>query len=114
MAKPRYLQLTCVVHGARHEATDRVRDAFSAAGAFITDVSFFSGLQTVFRFEVAGDRLAVLAAAFEQHGLVLDRASRESIDGALVDTNGEIVGSLAVLFAEGDPDLKHEIPSVPG
>lgn len=42
------LRLAAVADGDRNEATTRVQDAFSDAGASITDVHFFSGVQTVF------------------------------------------------------------------
>jgi hypothetical protein len=108
------LRLSAVTRGERSEATARVSDAIGEAGAWITDVHFFSGIQTTFAFEITADRLAALEAALLRAKVSLDRLSRERLAGAAADTPEEVQGTLAVTFAEGDPDLKHEVPTVPG
>ena len=107
------VQVKGITHGGRDEMTMRIRDAFSAAGAWITDVHFFSGVCTVFTFEVACADARALVAALAATGLVLDDAGRVALDGA-AGVEGDVAGTLAVTFAEGDPDLTHEVPSVPG
>ncbi len=107
------LQLSGVMHGDRFAATARVRDAFRDAGAWITDARLFSGMQTVLTFEVAAHRLGALERELTRACLVLDAASRAAIAGAPSE-GGELAGTLVVVFADGDPDVKHEIPDVPG
>jgi hypothetical protein len=102
------------MRGDRVAATARVRDVFGEAGAWITDVHFFSGVQTAFAFEVAADHLAALEAALNRAGVSLDETSRERLAAAVEGATGEVEGTLAVTFAEGDPDLRHEVPAVPG
>jgi len=92
---------------ARDEATTRIRDAFSDAGAWITDVHFFSGVCTVFSFDAPD--LPRLAAALAQAGVALDDPSTRALA-----TQGADSGSLNVTFTHGDPDLRIEVPSVPG
>lgn len=125
MSHPRTLRLAAIAGGARSAATDRVNDAFSEAGVWITDVHFFSGLQTVFCFEASPARLPSLQGALQRAGISLDEASLAAVAAASPDESGlalaaaspeadEVPGTLAVTFVQGDPDLRHEVPSVPG
>lgn len=109
----RFLRLHVIARGSREVATARVRDAFQEAGAFITDVHFFSGVQTVLQFEVDGARVAALHRALVAAGVELDADGAAALERAR-GADGELQGTIAVTFADGDPDLTHEIPSVPG
>jgi hypothetical protein len=44
---------------------------------------------------------------------VLDEAGRAALV-AVAEGTGEVMGTLAITFAEGDPDLTHDVPAVPG
>jgi len=109
------LRLAAVAEGDRSAATARVRDAFSAADAWITDVHFFfSGVQIVFVFETASDRIEPLRAALADGAITLNDASLAALEGARTSAGGEVTGTLAVTFADGELDLEHEVPRVPG
>ncbi len=110
----RALRLLTVARGDRHAATSRIRDAFNDAGAWITDVHFFSGVQTVFAFEVAAERLGALEAELLRRGMSLDDVGAASIRDAIREVVGEIQGTLVAMFADGDPDLTRDIPAIPG
>lgn len=109
-----FLQLVAVTGEDRAAATARIRDAFSAAGGWITDVHFFSGVQTVFTFEVAAEQLASLGEELRRATLELDGPSQASLDAATRGASGEVRGTLAVVFARGDTDMTHDVPAVPG
>lgn len=109
-----FVQLSGVAAGDRTTATERIRDALSEVGAWITDVHFFSGIQTVLAFDVEAAALAALAGALERAGLALDESSRKTLAQAAAGAKAEVHGTLAITFVHGDPDLKHEVPSVPG
>ena len=111
---PRMLRLAAVAEGDRGAATARVRDAFSAADAWITDVHFFSGVQTVFVFETASDRIERLRDALADGAITLNDASLEALEGARTPARGEVTGTLAVTFMDGELDLAHEVPRIPG
>jgi len=108
------LRLVAVVPGDPNAATLRVREAFSEAGAWITDVHFFSGLQTTLAFEVAPGFVRPLVAALEHAGLVFDETSRAAVERAAGIPGESLEGTLGVIFAEGDPDVRREVPAVPG
>jgi len=107
------LRLVAVAGDERSATTQRLRDAFSNAGAWLTDVHFFAGVQTVFTFEVASDRLSGLMDELAGAGVKVSEDAAAAIQAA-VSQEGEVCGTLAVTFAHGDPDLTHEVPSVPG
>ncbi len=106
------VRLAAVASKDRHAATAGVRDAFGEAGGWITDVHFFSGVQTTFEFEIAPERLRALEEALARAGLALDVASTAALARA-ASSQEEVHGTLAVIFAHGDPDLKHDVPAVP-
>lgn len=108
-----FLRLVGVAPGDRNAATARIDAAFDEAGAHITDVHFFSGIQTTFTFEVPSTRVAALAAALERAGIALDARSRAAA-GKAAGGAVEVEGTLAVMFPQGDPDLRREVPAVPG
>lgn len=115
-ARATFLQLSAVARGDHFEATQRIRDAFSQASAWLTDVTFFSGVHTVFSFEVAVADLPALSRALSDARVVLDERSAEAVSstasrGAMSD---EARGTLAVTFVDGDPDLTRKVVAVPG
>lgn len=108
-----HVQIKAVAAGYRDATTARVRDAFGEAGAWITDVHVFSGLQTVLVFDVEPHRVRALEDALVRAGLDFGEESRAALALA-AGAAGEVHGTLAIVFAHGDPDLKHEVPAVPG
>jgi hypothetical protein len=112
-AGDRFLQLKAIAVGDRTAATSRVRDAFAEAGAWITDVRFFSGVQSVFVFEMESSGRLALRDALTKAGLELDAASLAALEPAPA-ISGDVGGTLVVLFRDGDPDLRRDVPAVPG
>jgi len=108
------VRLRAIAPGARDATTTHVRDAFSDVGAWITDVHLFAGLQTVLNFEVTPSHALALGEALAGAGLALDAESREVLAAAAGRADETIEGTLAIVFAHGDADLRHEVPSVPG
>jgi hypothetical protein len=107
-------RLTAFVDGDRNAVTTRIRAAVSEAGAWITDVYFFSGMQTVFGVDVERTRLPGLVTLLERIGLEFDDESRSAIARARETTVESLEGTLAVMFRQGDPHLRREVPAVPG
>jgi hypothetical protein len=107
------LRLKGVAHGDRNVATAQISDAMNAAGAAIVDVHLFSGVMTVLAFEVAPDALQALGAALTGAGLELDAVSADMLAKA-PPGDAPLEGTLSIAFPEGDPDLRRDVPSVPG
>jgi len=107
------LRLTAVAKGDPDATTARISDAFGEARVSIVDVHFFAGVITVLTFEAGAAHLPLLEAGLTRAGVALDASSRAALAHAAM-TPGDVEGTLSVTFAHGDPDRKHEIPSVPG
>ena len=108
------LRLRAIARGDRNAATARVSEEFNEVGASIVDVHLFSGVMTVLTFEVSPERMPALEAALVGAGLELDASSLAVAAAAATAQEGELEGTLSITFAEGDPDLKREVPAVPG
>ena len=107
------LTLQGVAKGEPGEAMNAIDDALGEARAAILDVHFFSGVQVAIHFEVEPSSVLLLEEALTRAGVVLDASCHEAIAAAAA-FDRVIPGSLAVTFAHGDPDLRQEIPKVPG
>jgi hypothetical protein len=107
------VRLTAIAKGHPDATTARVSDAFSEASASIVDVHFFAGVVTVLTFELAPESAGVLGVALARAGVDLDQASLAALERAASATD-EVTGTLAITFAHGDPNRRHEVPAVPG
>jgi hypothetical protein len=101
-----------IFRGIPYSVTRRVSQAMDDAGAHGVDVQLFSGVLMVLSFELAAGRAPALLAALDGAGVRLDAAGRAAVEG--LPAKDDTVGTLAVTFAEGDPDLRRVTPAVPG
>lgn len=108
------VRLQGVARGDRHALTARISAAMSDASAVIVDVHLFSGVLTVLAFELAPEDAKGLADALHGAGLDLDEASRRVLTEVARSREERVEGTLAITFADGDPDLRREVPAVPG
>lgn len=91
----------------------------SASGAWIVDVKLFSNVSVCFNFEVPTSqvkRLRDALTATDLHFTTDSAASfasavdRKSADSQAADT----AGSLQITFVHNEPDLRIEVPQIPG
>lgn len=108
------LRLIGSARGEPHAVVGAVDDALSRAHASITDVHFFSGIQVTLHFEIAREDLAALGTALSDAGVRLDPESAAGLAESCGAEVAELAGTLALTLLDGDPDLKREIPAVPG
>jgi hypothetical protein len=106
------LRLSVVCPGSRASGLSAARDALSDAGFSVTDAQLYSDLAACLTFEGAGEGLVALSQALETSGLRLDEESRLRLAGA--SRRMDLQGTLALTFATGTGDLRHEKPAVPG
>ncbi len=105
-----HIALHTVTKLERNFVTSMVMDEISAQGGWVEDLHLFSNIMTTIRFVIKQDKLANLRAALNRSGLQIsemDEAVQEIADA-------ECSGSLQVTFVHTEPDLKREIPQVPG
>lgn len=109
--------LSGVTHENRHQVSADINDAVVAAGGWITDHTFFSNIATTFRAVLAPSGLAAFRDRIAAIGVHLDAESTEKLAALIENQRGlpeEIPASLNVTFIHDEPDLRREVPAVPG
>jgi hypothetical protein len=106
--------LEAFASGDRDAAIASIRDAVGAAG-WLLDARPFSGLVMCFQLELRAESAAAFLANLRAAEVRLSAASEQELRaGAAAASGGDVPIVLAVRFRAGDPDLRHEVPSVPG
>lgn len=109
--------LTGVTRANRHQVSADINDGVIAAGGWVSDHTFFSNIATTFRVVLPPEGLGRFRDLVTAAGVHLDVDSEAAIDALLEKQKGlpeEIPASLNVTFIHDEPDLKREIPAVPG
>jgi hypothetical protein len=104
------LRLSVVCRGERVDGLSAARDALSDAGFFVTDAQLFSDLAACLTFEGPADALDALIRGLDAAGCAPDPSNIAQP----APTEGEVRGTLALTFARGTGNLRHEKPAVPG
>jgi hypothetical protein len=100
----------------------RVRTAMTKSGAWIVDVKLFSNVSACLDFEIPSSRAEQLRDALAAMDLHLTKESDDSI-ASLLEANKpteagslvtDIAGSLQITFIHNEPDLRIEVPPIPG
>jgi hypothetical protein len=115
--RPRTLMLDGVTKRERNLVTMELRDAVSAAGGWIEAENFFSNIAVAFRFFIKQDGFSILRAAIEQSDVRLDTESLERLANAISappSHDQEMACALNVTFSHNEPDMRREVPAVPG
>ncbi|HEV2800029.1 MAG TPA: hypothetical protein VGW12_06020 [Pyrinomonadaceae bacterium] len=118
-----FLRLCGFTRDDRHEMISRVSRAFAESNGSIIDFKMFSNVSLNVLFELPARRIGELAAALSATGLRLDAESRDLLaerqeryaaDLAASSQSNEIAGSLQITFIHHEPDLRIEVPPIPG
>lgn len=109
----RILMLAAVTKTNRHAVMAIVNDAVMALGGWIAGHELYGNMVTVFKFDLAPKVLPALAERLDATEIRLDAASRAAIAEA-GETAAEVPCSLNVTFIHDEPDMRREVPAVPG
>ena len=117
-----FLRINAVTRANRDETIARVRTAITQSGAWIVDVKLFSNISACFNFEIPTSHAEQLRDALAAMDLHLTKESddsltslveaRKSADGGSQVT--DIEGSFQITFIHNEPDLRIEVPQIPG
>lgn len=119
---PTFLRLNGITRRDRHEMIARVKEAILKGGGFITDFHMFSNLSICLNFELPTGKIESFYAALKTTGLGLTEESHELLaEGSKrVEQLGEeagaseVAGTLEITFIHDEPDLRIEVPPIPG
>jgi hypothetical protein len=95
-----------------------LRDAVAGSGGWITDFHLFSNTSICINFEIPLRHAARLRASLGEMDLRLTAESEDELQSfglrAERAADEEIPGTLQVTFVHNEPDLRIEVPPIPG
>jgi hypothetical protein len=111
------LMLSAVTRRNRHDAMAEINDAVIGAGGWVEGHTLFSNIATTFRTELPMEKIADFVRAIDSLGVHLDTESKHAV--ALQEAPGnrrdaDVPVTLNVTFIHDEPDLRREVPMVPG
>lgn len=116
-----FLRLNGITKIERFEMLDRLKKAISASNGWITDFHQFSNFSVCLNFEIEIRNVPKLRSSLIETKLSLDEKSLLLLDefssrAAEINqaSNKEIPGALQISFIHNEPDLRIEVPPIPG
>ncbi len=112
------IRLTGFTRQERNLMISSLDEALGIAGGWVMDYKMFSNKTLVIVFELTRSSLAAFYSDLKRLGLKFSRESETVIQG-LIDISPEqslsmVMGTLQINFIHNDPDLRIEVPAVPG
>lgn len=101
----------------RLTAMTRLEEAIGRADGWLLDFHLFSNLAAAFHLEVPPRRFPQLLAALEEAGFSIDPPEAGADPSNPLSTGeeaGELAVTLQITFLHDEPDLRREIPAIPG
>lgn len=116
MNKPatRLFQVQTHTRLARVDAIDATRTALASAGASVTDIRHYSNKSSVFQLLLPAQAWDELRHALTRASLCIDAIAPASSDELVQDSDGDVCGTLQLLYTGEDRESRDEIPAVPG
>lgn len=112
-----FLMLSGLTKADRHDVTSAVTDAISATGGWVVNHTMFSNIAIAIQFSLPAQKLD----DFQHHIIATDvRLDDDSLAKlrAMIKEHApgsaEISASLNITFIHNEPDLRREVPAVPG
>lgn len=106
------LQIICRTQPAN--ALHVIRDALSEAGVYVTEIRHLSNKATVLHVLLNSERWSNMLTALSGTGMSPDPQDAGYPVSLKVDKDGDIFGTIQVLYVSDEPDAKDVIPFVPG
>lgn len=113
------LRLNGFTRVSRHQMIPLVRDAILKTGGDILDAHFFSNISLCVNFELSAQRIEQLQTALADIHLQLSTESLELLaafgtPAKRYDQETSVPGTLQITFIHSEPDLRIEVPPIPG
>lgn len=118
----KFLRIIGYTKGDSNHTITVLRDLINESGGWILDFNFFSNLSICLRFEISAKNVDRLCLALLQNNVQLSDESsallidfcnqlepHDELSGAFV-----VMGTINVTFIHDEPDLRIEVPAIPG
>lgn len=105
------IMLSAVTRVERRAATNFVFDTVNRLGGWIDDVRMYSNLMNTIRLTLPAGAFVPLIEALEAGGIAVDPPPGL---GSPPDPARERMATLQLTFIHDEPDLKREVPAIPG
>ena len=117
-----FLRINGITRRDRHEMISRVKEAILQGGGFIVNFHMFSNLSICLNFEISAGKICDMSAALKATELRLTEESRELLADYCRQAEqlskeagaSEVAGTLEITFIHNEPDLRIEVPPIPG
>jgi hypothetical protein len=111
----KFLAINLATHAERNAITAQAKEAILTSGGWVVDFHQFSNLAICINFEIESPHVARLRRALAALDARMAEASREQF-AALQEERGahEVIGTLQITFIHNEPDLRREVPPIPG
>ncbi|SSC68410.1 unnamed protein product [Ciceribacter selenitireducens ATCC BAA-1503] len=107
----RILMLNAVTRRERKDATSFVFDTVNRLGGWIDDVQMYSNLMNTIRLTLTAGAYPALIAALREGDIAVDEPEAGP---APANPAAERMATLQITFMHDEPDMKRDVPAVPG
>ena len=105
----------------RQQAITLIKDAIQESGGWLLDFTMFSNISICFNLEVGRRNLGRLFELLVGTGVRLSRESEEHyaawrarVEDGVQAEEDDLAGTIQVTFIHDEPDLRREVPAIPG
>ncbi|HVF91902.1 MAG TPA: hypothetical protein VNH22_17685 [Blastocatellia bacterium] len=117
-----YIGVRGSTRSERQESISRAKEAIQASGGWILDFKLFSNVSISVSFEAPLRGIEKLFSMLIAADIHLDRESEELLASYMRDReqlserrlSTEVPGVLQLIFIHNEPDLRIEVPAIPG
>ncbi len=107
----RLLMLSAITRRERKDATSFVFDTVNALGGWIDDVQMYSNIMNTIRMTLPAGAYPRFHALLNEGGIHIDQPAETA---GTSDPASERMATLQITFIHDEPDLRREVPAVPG
>lgn len=112
--RPKRLMLEGISKRDRHQVIADIGAAVTSADGWVVNHTLFSNIAAAFQLSLPAGKLADFRAKLEAASVRLDAESLSRLEETTSPEDVDIFVSLALTFIHNEPDLRREIPAVPG
>jgi hypothetical protein len=103
------VMMTAVTRVERRLATQRVFDTVNGLGGWIDDTRMFSNAMSTIRLTLPASAFPAFAEVLGEAGIVV-----QPPPGPSGNSDVERMATLQITFIHDEPDLRREVPPIPG